>query len=39
MFAILKKPEIVALYGNSAKDFKVSYCWIIAFMKKNKLAL
>ncbi len=39
MFVILKELEIVALYSNSIKDFKTSYYWIIAFIKRNKLAL
>ncbi|CAG8560603.1 15127_t:CDS:2 [Gigaspora rosea] len=37
--AILQQPDMVTLYDDSAKTFKMSHHWTVAFMKRNKLAL
>jgi len=39
MFDILKEPEMTALYGNSAENFKASFRWLTSFMKRYKLSL
>jgi len=39
MLEILKEPEMVFLYNNLEKDFKISQCWILGFMKRFNLAL
>ncbi|CAG8830181.1 38214_t:CDS:2, partial [Gigaspora margarita] len=39
MMEILQQPDMVALYNNSAKTFKILHRWTVAFMKRNKLAL
>jgi hypothetical protein len=39
MFEILKEPEMTALYGNSAENFKASFRWLTSFMKRYKLSL
>ncbi|CAG8498365.1 42183_t:CDS:2 [Gigaspora margarita] len=36
---ILQQPDMALLYGDLAKDFKASHCWLVAFMKRNGLAL
>ena len=39
MTEILQQPDMVRLYGDLARTFKASYHWLVAFMKRNKLAL
>ncbi|CAG8838866.1 32463_t:CDS:2, partial [Gigaspora margarita] len=36
---ILQQPDMILLYGDLAENFKASYCWVGAFMKRNNLAL
>ena len=37
MQEILKEPEMLILYGDMEKDFKLSDRWISSFMKRYKL--
>lgn len=39
MSEILQQPDMILLYSDLAKEFKASYHWLAAFMKRNKLAL
>ena len=39
MLEILDDPDMVVLYGNLTEEFKTSHSWLIAFMKRYKLAL
>ncbi|CAG8841367.1 2683_t:CDS:2, partial [Gigaspora margarita] len=36
---ILQQPDMALLYSDLAKDFKASYRWLVAFMKRNGFAL
>ncbi|CAB5354237.1 unnamed protein product [Rhizophagus irregularis] len=38
MLDILKKPAIIGLYGDSTNEFKTSFRWIFAFMKRYNLS-
>jgi transposase-like protein len=39
MFELLNEPELLVLYGNLIEEFKTSHSWLVAFMKRYKLAL
>jgi hypothetical protein len=39
MFEILDRQEMIALYGDSIKEFKATAGWLNAFMKRHKLAI
>jgi hypothetical protein len=39
MLEILEEPENLVLYDNASKDFKMSHRWLVAFLKRYKLAL
>ncbi|CAG8612260.1 3234_t:CDS:1, partial [Gigaspora rosea] len=36
---ILQQPDMLCLYSNLAKNFKASYHWLVAFIKRNVFAL
>src|SRR5688572_3384436 len=38
MQEILKEPEMIFLYDDSANNFKASYRWIFSFMERYKLS-
>ena len=39
MLEILQEVDMLELYGDKAENFKTSYRWIVAFLKRYKLAL
>ena len=38
MLEILQEVDMLELYGDKAENFKTSYRWIVAFLKRYKLA-
>lgn len=39
MLEILREVDMLELYGNLAENFKISHCWLVAFLKRYRLAL
>ncbi len=39
MLEIIKELDIVTLYDDLTNSFRLSNCWLYAFMKRQKLSL
>ena len=39
MLEILREMNMLELYGNLVKNIKMSYYWLVVFLKRYKLAL
>ncbi len=39
MLEILRETNMLELYGGLAENFKMSQCWLIAFLKRYRLSL